>query len=78
MASDPPQEIDMFVDVDSVFPGTPTTSESLHEVIATLSRDDALFYCARINILVSGHSLTLRQMVRQQRALELIVPLEPS
>jgi len=69
MAGEPPQEIDMFVDVDSVFPGTPTTAESLHDVIATLSRDDTLFYCARVNIQVSGHSLVLRPMERQQRAL---------
>ena len=62
----------MFVDVDSVFPGTRTTPESLHEVLATLSRDDTLFYCARINIQVSGHSLTLHPMERQQRALKLL------
>jgi coenzyme F420-reducing hydrogenase gamma subunit len=41
MASEAPQDIDMFVDVDSVFPGTPTTPESLYEVIETLSRDDS-------------------------------------
>jgi hypothetical protein len=72
MASEAPQETDLYVDVDSVFPGTPTTPESLHKVIATLSRDDTLFYCARINIQVSGHSLSLGQMARQQRALEVL------
>jgi hypothetical protein len=72
MTSEPPQEIEMFVDVESIFPGTPTTTESLHEVLVTLSRDDTLFYCARINIQVSGQSLTLHPMDRQRRALEIL------
>src|SRR5258708_12582378 len=77
MASESPQEIEMFVDVDSVFPGTPTTQEARHEVLATLSRDDTLFYGARINVQVSGQSLTLHPMDRQRGALEVLhVPNE--
>jgi hypothetical protein len=35
---------------------TPSTAEALIEVLATLSRDDTLFHCARTHKIVSGHA----------------------
>lgn len=40
--------------VGEVFPGLDADERSLIAVLATLSRDDTLFHCARLNIIVSG------------------------
>ncbi len=74
MTHEPPHEIEMYVDLGSVFPGESATSESLQEILTTLSRDDALFFCARLNIQVSGHSLTIPPMDRQRHALGVLRP----
>ncbi|MGY4512115.1 hypothetical protein [Bradyrhizobium sp. USDA 3650] len=47
-------EVGVFVPVGEVFPGVAADERSLIEVLATLSRDDTLFHCARLNIIVSG------------------------
>jgi hypothetical protein len=46
----------LFVLRKAVFPSTPATAEVLIDVLATLSRDDTLFHCARANTIISGHS----------------------
>ena len=48
------REIGVYVPVDEVFPGTAGTQRELVQILATLSRDDTLFQCARINTIVSG------------------------
>ena len=40
--------------------------------LAELSRDDALFFCARINAIVSGFDATISRMDRQRAALALL------
>jgi hypothetical protein len=40
--------------VGEVFPGVDGDERSLIATLATLSRDDTLFHCARLNIIVSG------------------------
>ncbi len=47
----------MFVPVEEVFPGTEANERTLLETFETLSRDDTLFQCARINIIVSGQGV---------------------
>jgi hypothetical protein len=37
-----------------VFPGLKGTHRELMQLLSTLSRDDTLFQCARINTIVSG------------------------
>jgi hypothetical protein len=47
-------DIAIFVTVDAVFPGTTADEPTMLATLAKLSRDDALFTCARINAVVSG------------------------
>jgi len=37
-----------------LFPGVKGTEQELVELLASLSRDDALFHAARLNTLISG------------------------
>jgi hypothetical protein len=70
----PMQESDIAVTVtvDAVFPGTRADESTMREALASLSRDDALFTCARINAVVSGFSpgRTLHQ--RQTQAAQML------
>jgi len=49
----------------------------MRAALAELSRDDALFFCARINAIVSGFSPNRSIVARQQRVLSwLCTPAE--
>jgi hypothetical protein len=50
----PAQEVGVFLPVGEVFPGVKASEQALVEVLSVLSRDDTLFMCARLNIIVSG------------------------
>lgn len=63
-------EVELFVPVDEVFPGTEPNERTLVQVLVTLSRDDTLFQCARINTLISGFG-DFDTKPRQQQALNL-------
>jgi hypothetical protein len=63
-------EVGLFVPVEEVFPGTEANERTLVQLLATLSRDDTLFQCARINTLISGFG-DFDDRPRQQRALDL-------
>ena len=45
----------LFVHREAVFPSTPGDGGGAHR-LATLSRDDTLFHCARANTIISRHS----------------------
>lgn len=49
-----PSEVGIFVPVGVLFPGTQPTEAALIETLKTLSRDDTLFHCARVNTIASG------------------------
>jgi hypothetical protein len=61
------REVGVYVPVHEVFPGTTGTARELMAVLRTLSRDDTLFQCARINTIVSG-SGDFENTPRQQQA----------
>ena len=42
-------DIAVFVTVDTLFPGATADESALRAALQSLSRDDALFTCARIN-----------------------------
>lgn len=42
---------------------------ALVQILETISRDDALFYCARLNVLITGHS-ALTPIERQKKAVK--------
>jgi len=64
-------EVELFVPVDEVFPGTKGTPRELVQLLATLSRDDTLFQCARTNTIVSGFG-DFESVPRQQQALDML------
>ena len=45
--------VDMFVPHEAVFPDLPGDFQEFKRLLRTLSRTDTLFWCARINLLVS-------------------------
>lgn len=59
----------MFVPVEEVFPGTEANERTLLDLLGTLSRDDTLFQCARINTTVSGQGVPDVKL-RQQQVLQ--------
>ncbi len=65
------REIGVYVPVDEVFPGTAGTQRELVQILATLSRDDTLFQCARINTIVSGFGNS-ENVPRQQQATSML------
>ena len=65
------REVGLFVPLDEVFPGVRGTQRELMQLLATLSRDDTLFHCARINTIVSGFG-DFDNVPRQQQALNLL------
>jgi len=67
MASDPP-ETGVFVPVGAIFPGVAADAATLTALLRDLSRTDTLFWCARLNLIVSGHGPDDHK-TRQQRAL---------
>lgn len=50
----PASEVGVYLPVGEIFPGVEANGQSLIEVLRALSRDDTLFQCARLNIIVSG------------------------
>jgi hypothetical protein len=50
----PGSEIAVTVPVGALFPGVVADESSLLAALAELSRDDALFFCGRLNAMVSG------------------------
>lgn len=72
----PPTEIGVFVPPEAVFPGTKGTEAELVQALSRMSRDDALFWCGRVNTIVSGPG-DFDIKGRQQRAITtLCTPLE--
>lgn len=69
--TDSAKEVGLFVPVEEVFPDTETSERALVQVLATLSRDDTLFQCARINTLVSGFG-DFDNKPRQEQALAML------
>lgn len=53
-AHTPAREVGVYLPVSEVFPGIVANERALIEVLNTLSRDDTLFQCARLNIIASG------------------------
>ncbi|MDP9007496.1 MAG: hypothetical protein M3N91_02110 [Pseudomonadota bacterium] len=67
-------DIDMSVTVEaaSVFPGLVASDASMKVALSDLSRNDALFFCARINTIVSGFGGSISRLDRQRAALALL------
>ena len=47
------EQIGIFLPVSEVFPGTESDFETFKSLLSNLSRSDSLFWCARINIIIS-------------------------
>jgi hypothetical protein len=62
----------LLVSVDALFTGATASEESMHAALATLSRDDALFTCARINAMISGFGPALSNHQRQNAAIRML------
>jgi hypothetical protein len=67
MRSSPPEH-GVLVPVDTIFPELRADEATLVRLLQQLSRTDTLFWCARLNLLVSGPG-TDDPRARQQRAL---------
>ena len=51
---DASEHVQVFVPHDVVFPGLPGDFGEFKRLVASLSRTDTLFWCARLNVLVSA------------------------
>jgi len=70
-------DIDLYVDVGAVYQGVTAHEDSMRGALAELSRDNASFFYARINAIVSGFSPNRSIVARQQRVLSwLCTPAE--
>lgn len=65
-------DIGVYVTVDAVFPAETPNAIAMCAAIAQLSRDDALFTCARINAIVSGFGPQRDNRERQRHAMSMI------
>ena len=65
-------DVIVFVIVGAVFPDAVADEESMQEALAQLSRDDALFVCARLNAIVSGFGPDRSLYQRQYDAIGLL------
>jgi hypothetical protein len=74
MANDVP-ETGVFVSVDAVFPGLRADETTLIGLLRELSRTDTLFWCARVNLIVSGPGPEDRK-TRQQKAFNTLLTRE--
>lgn len=57
-------KIDTYVPIGAVFPGIDSTRQSLEAIVRRISRTDALFWCARLNLTLSelsGRGLDAQQ-----------------
>jgi hypothetical protein len=70
-------DVTMTLDVGAAFPGTSATEASMRAALMELSRDDALFFCARVNAMIAGFDAGGDRSSRQSNALALLqVPKE--
>jgi hypothetical protein len=69
-------DVAVFVTVDALFPGATADENMLRETLRALSRDDALFTCARINAVVSGFGPGRSVHARQTQAAQLLCSTE--
>ena len=65
-------DIAVFATVGAVFPGAVANEESMQAALTPLSRDDALFTCARLNAIVSGFGLERTTHMRQSDAVGML------
>ena len=65
-------DIAVYVTVDALFPGESATEAALLAALQQLSRDDALFTCARLNAVVSGFAPGRSVHARQTQAAQLL------
>lgn len=72
MAPTQESEIAVTVTVEALFPGVNADEAALRAALAELSRDDALFFCGRLNALVSGFGPQRTDAERQIDALRWI------
>src|ERR1700728_2971569 len=61
-------DISVLVTVEALFPGASASEAAMLDTLKGLSRDDALFTCARINAVVSGFGPEKRHSQRQTQA----------
>jgi hypothetical protein len=71
----PAREVGVYLPIGEVFPGVEGSERSLVEVLSTLSRDDTLFQCARLNIIVSGPG-DVEMKSRQEQAIRSVCTAE--
>ncbi len=65
-------ELTVTLEVGATFPGISPSEESMRAALSELSRDDALFFCARVNALISGFDGATDRLDRQRKALALL------
>jgi len=65
-------EMTVTLEVGAAFPGVIASGTSMRDALAELSRDDALFFCARVNAIVSGFAGAMTRLERQRAALTLL------
>ena len=69
--------ITLTLDVGAAFPGVTATEETMLRTLSELSRNDALIFCAKVNVLVTGFAGTMSRLDRQRAAIALLgVPQE--
>src|SRR5271169_4219837 len=68
-------DVSVFVPVDAIWPGLRSDEATLLGLLAGLSRDDTLFWSARVNTTVTGHG-ALDVQARQQRVLDQLLSSE--
>jgi hypothetical protein len=69
--------ITVTLDVGAAFPGVTATEEAMLQTLSELSRNDALIFCAKVNVLVTGFAGAVSRLDRQRAAIALLaVPQE--
>jgi hypothetical protein len=65
-------DIAVFVTVDAMFPAATADEACMRSALSRLSRDDALFTCARLNAIVSGFGPDRSVHQRQNQAVSML------
>ncbi len=65
-------DIAVFVTVDAMFPAATADEAGMRSALSRLSRDDALFTCARLNAIVSGFGPDRSVHQRQNQAVSML------
>lgn len=68
-------DIAVFVPIEAIWPELRSDEATLLGLLGSLSRDDTLFWCARVNTIVTGHG-TPDVKARQQKVLNLLLTSE--